>query len=91
VTYNPGMTTSAPTVIVSGLRAPAALHACRALDAAGYQVVGTDSLVWPVGRFSNRLTAYHRHPSPVADPQRFRDRVQQLIEHYPRSPEYSQG
>jgi len=71
-----------PVVIVSGLRAPAALHACRALKAAGYTVVGTDGLHWPTGRFSNRVDHYHRHASPVRDPVGFERDVGQLLERY---------
>lgn len=69
-------------VIVSGLRAPAALHACRALAVAGYTVVGTDALWWPTGRFSNSVQHYHRHASPVTDPVGFERDVRALLERY---------
>lgn len=75
-------TAQPPVVIVSGLRAPAALHACRALQAAGYTVVGTDSLIFPTGRFSNRVAHYHRHASPVRDPRGFYRDVKALLERY---------
>lgn len=75
-------TTPSPVVIVSGLRAPAALHACRALKAAGHTVVGTDAIAWPAGRFSNAVDHYYQHASPVTDPQGFERDVVMLLERH---------
>ncbi len=71
-----------PTVIVSGLRAPAALHACRALAAAGYRVVGVDSLHLPAGRASRAVGTFRHYASPIADPKGFERDVKALLERF---------
>lgn len=76
------MTRSAPCVIVSGARAPAALHACRALTAAGYRVVAVDSLRFPVARFSKAVAAFEAIASPVLDPTAFERDVTRVLETY---------
>lgn len=71
----------APCVVVSGVRAPAALHASRALAAAGYQVIGVDSLGFPLGRFSKSVVFEHI-ASPVYDWTGFERDVAAVIERH---------
>jgi len=69
-------------VIVSGARSPAALHAARALHAAGYRVVTVDCVRFPVARFSNASHEHRRHRSPVTNPVAFRYDVLDLLRKY---------
>lgn len=73
------MTMVAPCVVVSGARAPAALHACRALTAAGYRVVAVDSLRFPVARFSKSVAAFESVASPVFNPEGFAQDVERVL------------
>ena len=50
-------------VLITGARAPAALHLARLLDSAGHHVVMADSLRWPVGAASSACSAYVRLPA----------------------------
>ncbi len=50
-------------VLITGARAPAALHLARLLHGAGHHVVMADSLRWPVGAASNACAAYEQLPA----------------------------
>ena len=49
-------------VLITGARAPAALHLARLLGEAGHHVVMADSLRWPVAAASAHVAAYVRLP-----------------------------
>ncbi|MEL6683947.1 MAG: hypothetical protein AAFN63_07385 [Pseudomonadota bacterium] len=50
-------------VLITGARAPAALHLARLLHGAGHHVLMADSLRWPVGAASNACATYLRLPA----------------------------
>lgn len=54
-------------VLITGARAPISADLARALHAAGHRVWVTDSLRWPIGRFSPVIEAYVRLPAPAVD------------------------
>lgn len=53
--------------MITGARAPVALHIARLLDAAGHHIVMADSLRWPVGAASNACKTYVRLPAANGD------------------------
>ncbi|MBA1142207.1 ATP-grasp domain-containing protein [Mesorhizobium neociceri] len=52
------------TVLVTGARAPVALHLARLLHGAGRRVILADSPARPIAAASTACTAYHRLPPP---------------------------
>ena len=58
-------------VLITGARAPVALHWCRLFAEAGWQVRSADSLRHPIARFSRLIEGYRRYPSPVFEPRGF--------------------
>ncbi|MGX5842567.1 hypothetical protein ACWGTI_17770 [Mesorhizobium sp. ArgA1] len=52
------------TVLVTGARAPAALHLARLLHGAGRRVILADSPARPIAAASTACAAYHRLPAP---------------------------
>lgn len=63
-----------------GVRSPAALELVRQLAFHGLAVEGADFLHFPPGRFSCRLRAYHRLPSPRWHATRFESAWNRLLE-----------
>ena len=49
-------------ILISGARAPVALHMARVLSAAGYQIHLTDSLHCPISITSKAHSDYHKIP-----------------------------
>ncbi|KUM04699.1 hypothetical protein KIF53_19520 [Chromobacterium subtsugae] len=66
-------------ILILGARSPACLEWARAFRAAGWRVSAADSLRWPISRFSRAVDAYHRLPSPRANPARWLDALRQAI------------
>lgn len=64
-------------ILVTGVRAPAALEVIRGLSKSGYEVYAADCLRYPLGRFSSAVKAYAKLPSPRYD---FEDYKAQLID-----------
>jgi predicted ATP-grasp superfamily ATP-dependent carboligase len=58
------MTNSEETVLITGARAPVAMHLARLFYDAGRRVVMADSLKRPISSASSACAAYHRIPSP---------------------------
>lgn len=69
-----------PSVLVTGGRAPVALHWCRLFSAANWRVVVADSLKSPLARFSRLVDCYERLPSPQSSPNAFKNRVEQIVD-----------
>ncbi len=63
-----------------GVRSPAALELVRQLAFHGLAVEGADFLHFPLGRFSCRLRAYHRLPSPRWHATQFENAWNRLLE-----------
>lgn len=55
---------SGKVVLITGARAPVALHWCRLFAAAGWRVIAADSLRAPLARFSTAVAAFEPLPSP---------------------------
>ena len=68
------------TVLITGLRAPVALHWCRLFAAAGWRVFGADSLRDPVGRFSRSIKGYLHLPPPRSEPDNFAEAIASAVE-----------
>ena len=66
-------------IIVTGARAPVALHWARLLSAAGHRVVLADSLSLPIARFTRLKQAYIRLPPPSGNLQAYGDAWRHLL------------
>jgi hypothetical protein len=66
-------------ILVTGARAPAALHIARLLTDAGCHVFMSDTLRWPFSNGSRACIQYYRFRSPVEDWERFCFDIVQLI------------
>lgn len=51
-------------ILVTGVRAPAALDIIHSLSASGYEVYAADSMRFPLGRFCSPIKGYVQLPSP---------------------------
>lgn len=61
------------TVLVTGARAPVALHTVRLFGAAGWQTVLSDCFAYPMARRSRFCGVYERTPAPSSAPEAFAD------------------
>ncbi|HRK55796.1 MAG TPA: ATP-grasp domain-containing protein [Cyclobacteriaceae bacterium] len=62
-------------ILVTGVRAPAALEIIRRLADAGYEVYAADCLHFPPGRFSAPIKEYAQLPSPRYDLKKFKSKL----------------
>ncbi|TGQ73277.1 hypothetical protein EN829_012735 [Mesorhizobium sp. M00.F.Ca.ET.186.01.1.1] len=69
----------AGTVLVTGARAPVALHLARLLHGAGLRVILADSPARPIAAASAACASYHRLPPPRFAPQAYARAVEALI------------
>ncbi|MBN9218388.1 MAG: hypothetical protein J0I79_10575 [Mesorhizobium sp.] len=69
----------APAVLVTGARAPVALHLARLLHGAGLRVILADTPAHPLAAASIACASYHRLPPPRFAPQAYAQAVQDLI------------
>jgi predicted ATP-grasp superfamily ATP-dependent carboligase len=67
-------------VLITGVRAPAALDIARSLKAAGFEVHMADCVPARIARWSCAPTAVHRHASPVREPARFATDMRGLLD-----------
>jgi len=58
-------------VLITGARAPVALHLARLFADAGYEVVAADTLRAPLARASRHVARYHRLAAPAENPAGF--------------------
>jgi hypothetical protein len=67
------------TILITGARAPVALHMARLLDAAGHRVILADTPARPIAAASKACARYHRLPPPRFAPQAYAEAVEALI------------
>ncbi|UVK44649.1 hypothetical protein BPNPMPFG_000096 [Mesorhizobium sp. AR07] len=67
------------TVLVTGARAPVALHLARLFDGAGWRVILADSPARPIAAASKACAAYHRLPPPRFAGDAHADAVEALV------------
>jgi hypothetical protein len=67
------------TVLVTGARAPVALHLARLLHGAGRRVILADSPARPIAAASTACAAYHRLPPPRFAASAYADAVEALV------------
>ncbi|MDG4883838.1 hypothetical protein [Mesorhizobium sp. WSM4884] len=66
------------TVLITGARAPVALHLARLLDGAGRRVILADSPARPIAAASKACARYHRLPPPRFEPEAYAEAVEAL-------------
>ncbi|MEZ2332871.1 hypothetical protein AB6802_24375 [Mesorhizobium sp. RCC_202] len=67
------------TILITGARAPVALHLARLLHGAGARVVLADTPARPIAAASKACARYHRLPPPRFAPQEYAEAVEALI------------
>lgn len=67
------------TVLITGARAPVALHLARLLDGAGRRVILADTPARPIAAASKACARYHRLPPPRFEPQAYAEMVETLV------------
>ena len=67
------------TVLVTGARAPVALHLARLLHGAGRRVILADSPARPIAAASTACASYHRLPPPRFAADAYADAVEALV------------
>ncbi|CDX19269.1 conserved hypothetical protein [Mesorhizobium sp. ORS 3324] len=67
------------TVLVTGARAPVALHLARLLHGAGRRVILADTPARPIAAASKACARYHRLPPPRFEPQAYAEAVEALV------------
>jgi hypothetical protein len=68
------------SVLITGARAPVALHWARLFSAAGWRVVVADSLKAPLARFSQLVDCFEHLPLPKTQPIAFAHRIAKVVE-----------
>ncbi|TYC79852.1 ATP-grasp domain-containing protein [Stappia sp. BW2] len=71
---------SGQTILITGARAPVALHHARLFHAAGWRVVLADMPARPLSSSSRACACYQRLPSPRFHPEEFADALDDLLE-----------
>ncbi len=74
-----GVSGGGPSVLITGARAPVALHLARLFDGAGWRVVLADTPAKPLSAASRACAAYFRLPPPRFEPARYGDAVEALV------------
>ncbi|MCM3161367.1 ATP-grasp domain-containing protein [Metabacillus litoralis] len=67
-------------VLVTGARAPVALHLCRLMSQAGFEVYATDCISYPLTKVSNSIKKFIFTPSPKKDTKSFIKSLINIIE-----------
>lgn len=71
---------SAANILITGVRAPAALELCRILKGAGHTVYAADSLFHPVSKSSSAITSYYKVPRPRQQTRKYGEAIAQIVE-----------
>ncbi|RFZ86884.1 ATP-grasp domain-containing protein [Shinella sp. WSJ-2] len=71
--------TPSQSVLITGARAPVALHLARLFHGAGWRVVLADTPAFPLSAASSACTRYVRLPPPRFEPQAYGDAVAALV------------
>ncbi|TJV73777.1 MAG: hypothetical protein E5X76_03105 [Mesorhizobium sp.] len=66
------------TILITGARAPVALHLARLVHGAGRRVILADTPARPIAAASKACARYHRLPPPRFEPQAYADAVEAL-------------
>ena len=67
------------TIVVTGARAPAALHLARVFHGAGHRVILADTFRYPMSRATRMKDAYVQLPPPRQDYSAYADAVEALV------------
>jgi hypothetical protein len=67
------------TILITGARAPVALHLARLLHGAGARMILADTPARPIAAASKACARYHRLPPPRFAPQEYAEAVEALI------------
>ncbi|RWA68421.1 ATP-grasp domain-containing protein [Mesorhizobium sp.] len=67
------------TVLITGARAPVALHLARLLAGAGRRVILADTPMRPIATASKACARYHRLPPPRFEPEVYAEAVEALV------------
>ena len=67
------------TILITGARAPVALHLARLLHGAGHRVVLADTPARPIAAASKACARYYRLPPPRFEPRAYADAAETLI------------
>lgn len=67
------------TVLITGARAPVALHLARLLNSAGHRVILADSPARPIAAASTACALYRRLPPPRLAPDAYAEAVEALV------------
>jgi hypothetical protein len=67
------------SILITGARAPVALHLARLLHGAGRRVILADTPARPIAAASKACARYHRLPPPRFEPQAYAEAVEALI------------
>ncbi|TGQ51721.1 hypothetical protein EN836_22550 [Mesorhizobium sp. M1C.F.Ca.ET.193.01.1.1] len=67
------------TVLITGARAPVALHLARLLDGAGRRVILADTPARPIAAASKACARYYRLPPPRFEPEAYADAVEAMV------------
>ena len=70
----------APAVLITGARAPVALHLARLFDGAGWRVLLADTPAAPIAAASRACAVYHLLPPPRFEPKRYGDAIETLLQ-----------
>jgi hypothetical protein len=68
------------TVLITGARAPVALHIARLLHDAGHRVIAADSLAHPLTAASDSIAFYEALPGPRQSPKEYGAALQKVIQ-----------
>ncbi|RAZ80030.1 hypothetical protein [Mesorhizobium atlanticum] len=67
------------SILITGARAPVALHLARLVHGAGRRVILADTPARPIAAASKACARYHRLPPPRFEPRAYADAVEALI------------
>lgn len=73
------MKNSSLNILITGARAPVALHLARLFHYAGHRVVLADTPAYPIAAASRACTAYRRLPAPRFAPDAYLERLTTVI------------
>ncbi|MCI0766173.1 ATP-grasp domain-containing protein [Bacillus sp. TL12] len=68
------------TVLITGARAPAALHLCRLFKKSGHTVIIADSISYPLSKASTNIDYFYEIPSPKWNTNESIDALQSIIQ-----------
>lgn len=73
------MKSSSQNILITGARAPVALHLARLLHFAGHRVMLADTPAYPIAAASTACTSYRRLPPPRFAPDAYAEALQKVL------------